>query len=154
MGWQGCEGEGRREGVGRQGRERMSEPAVGGEGSEHCISDMCGSGRGGGRLTWTNVQGGEDGGSGRNAVGGCGNGHPGDGAVEVAVKRLKLQGMAWHDREAQFHVKQFINEVRVLQHVRHPNLLSMLGACATEEELLVVFEWMPLGSLEDRLTSE
>jgi len=43
-----------------------------------------------------------------------------------------------------------INEITVVSHLRHPNLVLFLGACTINEPLLILSEYMENGSLEDR----
>ncbi|KAH9776878.1 protein kinase domain-containing protein [Citrus sinensis] len=53
--------------------------------------------------------------------------------------------------------KQWLAEVQFLGVVSHPNLVKLLGYCSTEDERgiqrLLVYEYMPNRSLEDRLFS-
>ena len=61
----------------------------------------------------------------------------------VAIKKLDhngLQGM-----------REFIVEVVTLGLADHPNLVKLIGFCAEGEQRLLVYEFMPLGSLEDHL---
>ncbi|GAV80717.1 Pkinase domain-containing protein [Cephalotus follicularis] len=62
---------------------------------------------------------------------------------DVAVKQLDLTGLQG-DRE-------FLVEVLMLSLLRHPNLVKLFGYCAEGEQRLLVYEYMPLGSLEDHL---
>lgn len=39
----------------------------------------------------------------------------------------------------------------MLSLLRHPNLVSLIGYCAEGEQRLLVYEYMPLGSLADHL---
>ncbi|XP_078159759.1 U-box domain-containing protein 33-like isoform X2 [Carex rostrata] len=61
----------------------------------------------------------------------------------VAIKRL-------HPRNVQ-GLMEFQQEVFVLSKLRHPHLVSLLGACS--EALCAVYEYFPNGSLQDRLFS-
>ncbi|KAH9776874.1 protein kinase domain-containing protein [Citrus sinensis] len=67
----------------------------------------------------------------------------------VAVKKLNNHGLQGH--------KQWLAEVQFLGVVSHPNLVKLLGYCSTEDERgiqrLLVYEYMPNRSLEDRLFS-
>jgi hypothetical protein len=42
-----------------------------------------------------------------------------------------------------------INEISVISHLRHPNLVLFLGACTVDEPLLILSEYMTGGSLEE-----
>lgn len=51
-----------------------------------------------------------------------------------------------------------INEIVLLQaeviflgQLRHPNLVKLIGYCCEDEERLLVYEFMPRGSLENHL---
>ncbi|KAG2624674.1 L-type lectin-domain containing receptor kinase SIT2-like [Panicum virgatum] len=62
---------------------------------------------------------------------------------EVAVKRVShgsSQGM-----------KEFVAEVVSIGHLRHRNLVQLLGYCRRKGELLLVYEYMPNGSLDKHL---
>ncbi|GKV40636.1 hypothetical protein SLEP1_g48251 [Rubroshorea leprosula] len=58
----------------------------------------------------------------------------------VAVKQLDKTG---HQGE-----KEFLVEVLMLSLLRHPNLVSLIGYCAEGDQRLLVYEYMPLGSVE------
>ncbi|KAK4785956.1 hypothetical protein SAY86_002645 [Trapa natans] len=62
---------------------------------------------------------------------------------EVAIKRL--------DRNGVQGVKEFIVEVTMLSLADHPNLVKLIGFCAEKDQKLLVYEYMPLGSLEAHL---
>ncbi|XP_039024874.1 probable serine/threonine-protein kinase PBL25 [Hibiscus syriacus] len=62
---------------------------------------------------------------------------------EVAVKQL--------DRNAMEGGNEFFVEVGQLSLLQHPNLVSLVGYCADGDQRLLVFEFMPGGSLEDHL---
>ena len=42
-------------------------------------------------------------------------------------------------------------EVLTLSLADHPNLVKLIGFCAEGDQRLLVYEYMPLGSLEDHL---
>ncbi|KAJ6699168.1 KINASE 1B [Salix purpurea] len=68
--------------------------------------------------------------------------------LEIAVKQLGKRGMQGH--------KEWITEVNVLGVVEHPNLVKLVGYCADEDERgmqrLLVYEFMPRGSVDDHLS--
>ncbi|CAH9073612.1 unnamed protein product [Cuscuta europaea] len=47
--------------------------------------------------------------------------------------------------------KEFLVEVFMLSLLHHPNLVSLIGYCADGDQRLLVYEYMPLGCLEDHL---
>ncbi|KAE9448043.1 hypothetical protein C3L33_20059, partial [Rhododendron williamsianum] len=61
----------------------------------------------------------------------------------VAVKQLDRNGMQGN--------KEFLVEVLVLSLLHHPNLVKLVGYCADGDQRLLVYEYMPLGSVEDHL---
>ncbi|KAJ1283146.1 hypothetical protein BS78_03G106700 [Paspalum vaginatum] len=65
-----------------------------------------------------------------------------DGQV-VAVKQLDLNGLQGN--------REFLVEVLMLNLLHHPNLVNLHGYCVDGNQRLLVYEYMPLGSLEDHL---
>ncbi|XP_015962894.1 serine/threonine-protein kinase PBS1 [Arachis duranensis] len=61
----------------------------------------------------------------------------------VAVKQLDRNGLQGN--------REFLVEVLMLSLLHHPNLVNLIGYCADGEQRLLVYEFMPLGSLEDHL---
>ncbi|MCO5604755.1 hypothetical protein L7F22_058925 [Adiantum nelumboides] len=61
----------------------------------------------------------------------------------VAVKQLDRNGLQGN--------REFLVEVLMLSLLHHPNLVNLIGYCADGEQRLLVYEYMPLGSLEDHL---
>ncbi|CAI5476196.1 unnamed protein product [Closterium sp. Yama58-4] len=109
-----------------------------------------GGSEGWGRGGWG--EGGTGGGAaGGGAGGGSGSGAASGGCRKVAVKRLRWWGPAVADVQGAANARQFLAELRVLRRIRHPSLLGLLGVCATAGELLMVFDFLPNGSLETRL---
>jgi len=67
-------------------------------------------------------------------------------STEVAVKRVS------HDSTQ--GLKEFISEVVSIGHLRHRNLVQLLGYCRRKGELLLVYDYMPSGSLDKYLYGE
>ncbi|KAH7431430.1 hypothetical protein KP509_08G047600 [Ceratopteris richardii] len=61
----------------------------------------------------------------------------------VAVKQLNREGLQGN--------REFLVEVLMLSLLHHPNLVNLIGYCADGDQRLLVYEYMPLGSLEDHL---
>ncbi|VFQ86634.1 unnamed protein product [Cuscuta campestris] len=61
----------------------------------------------------------------------------------VAVKRLKPQGVQGH--------KEWLSEVKFLGQLHHPHLVKLIGFCLEGDHRLLVYEFMPRGSLESHL---
>ncbi|KAE8717975.1 putative serine/threonine-protein kinase RLCKVII [Hibiscus syriacus] len=61
----------------------------------------------------------------------------------VAIKRLDRNGLQGN--------REFLVEVMMLSLLHHPNLVNLIGYCADGDQRLLVYEYMPLGSLEDHL---
>ncbi|KAK4756881.1 hypothetical protein SAY87_007008 [Trapa incisa] len=70
---------------------------------------------------------------------------PGLKAQPVAVKLLDLDGEQGH--------REWLAEVTFLGHLRHPHLVKLIGYCCEEEHRLLVYEYMPRGSLDNQLFS-
>ncbi|KAK4798289.1 hypothetical protein SAY86_030615 [Trapa natans] len=62
---------------------------------------------------------------------------------EVAVKQLDRNGLQGN--------REFLVEVLMLSLLHHSNLVNLIGYCADGDQRLLVYEFMPLGSLEDHL---
>ncbi|WMV38420.1 hypothetical protein MTR67_031805 [Solanum verrucosum] len=64
-------------------------------------------------------------------------------AQPVAVKNLDLDGTQGH--------REWLTEVIFLGQLRHPHLVKLIGYCCEEDNRLLVYEYMPRGSLENQL---
>ncbi|OAY77776.1 putative receptor-like protein kinase [Ananas comosus] len=67
---------------------------------------------------------------------------PGTG-LTVAVKTLNHDGLQGH--------KEWVAEVNFLGNLLHPNLVKLIGYCIEDDQRLLVYEFMPRGSLENHL---
>lgn len=63
--------------------------------------------------------------------------------MTIAVKVLNLEGLQGH--------REWLAEVNVLGQLRHPHLVRLIGYCCENEHRMLVYEYMPLGSLENHL---
>ncbi|XP_073006765.1 serine/threonine-protein kinase PBL34-like isoform X1 [Typha latifolia] len=67
---------------------------------------------------------------------------PGTG-LTVAVKTLNHDGLQGH--------KEWVAEVNFLGNLQHPNLVKLIGYCIEDDQRLLVYDFMPRGSLENHL---
>ncbi|XP_050275420.1 L-type lectin-domain containing receptor kinase IX.1-like [Quercus robur] len=63
--------------------------------------------------------------------------------VEVAVKRVS--------KGSKQGKKEYKSEVKIISRLRHRNLVQLIGWCHEKRELLLVYEYMPNGSLDSHL---
>jgi len=63
--------------------------------------------------------------------------------ITVAVKQLNQEGLQGH--------KEWLAEVNFLGQLHHPNLVKLIGYCCEDDQRLLVYEFMPRGSLENHL---
>ncbi|KAK1410253.1 hypothetical protein QVD17_36788 [Tagetes erecta] len=64
----------------------------------------------------------------------------------VAIKKI---------RHKETHgINQVMNEIKLLSSVSHPNLVQLLGFCIEEGEQILVYEFMPNGTLSQHLQRE
>ncbi|XP_042954871.1 L-type lectin-domain containing receptor kinase S.4-like [Carya illinoinensis] len=66
--------------------------------------------------------------------------------TQVAVKRIS------HDSKQ--GLQEFVSEVAIIGRLRHRNLVQLLGWCRREADLLLVYDFMPNGSLDRYLFDE
>ncbi|EEF30839.1 L-type lectin-domain containing receptor kinase V.9 [Ricinus communis] len=60
--------------------------------------------------------------------------------VQIAVKRIS------HDSSQ--GMREFIAEIATIGRLRHPNLVRLLGYCRRRNELFLIYDYMPNGSLD------
>nr|POE55150.1 l-type lectin-domain containing receptor kinase ix.1 [Quercus suber] len=63
--------------------------------------------------------------------------------MPVAVKKIS--------RESKQGKKEYITEVKIFSQLRHRNLLQLIGCCHDGVEFLLVYEFIPNGSLDSQL---
>ncbi|KAK8485700.1 hypothetical protein V6N11_021403 [Hibiscus sabdariffa] len=80
---------------------------------------------------------------GEGGFGGVYKGLLSDSNMEVAVKRIS--------RGSKQGKKEYISEVKIISRLRHRNLVQLLGWCHEKSELLLVYEFLPNGSLDSHL---
>lgn len=51
-------------------------------------------------------------------------------------------------------IKEYVSEVKIISRLRHRNLVQLIGWCHEKRDLLLVYEFMPNGSLESHIFSE
>ncbi|KAL8030397.1 hypothetical protein ABFS82_14G280700 [Erythranthe guttata] len=66
-----------------------------------------------------------------------------DSNLIVAIKQLNLEGLQGS--------QEFVVEVLMLSLLHHPNLVNLIGYCIDGDQRLLVYEFMPMGSLENHL---
>ncbi|KNA20182.1 hypothetical protein SOVF_054980 [Spinacia oleracea] len=66
--------------------------------------------------------------------------------IQVAVKRIS------HDSKQ--GLREFVAEIASMRRLRHRNLVQLLGYCQRKGELLLVYDYMPNGSLDKFLFSD
>ncbi|KAL7227580.1 hypothetical protein ACSBR1_022443 [Camellia fascicularis] len=64
----------------------------------------------------------------------------------VAVKRIS--------KGSKQGIKEYASEVKIISRLRHRNLVQLLGWCHDKNELLLVYEFMENGSLDDHVFNE
>ncbi|KAB1200348.1 L-type lectin-domain containing receptor kinase IX.1 [Morella rubra] len=66
--------------------------------------------------------------------------------VEIAVKKFS--------RGSRQGIREFVTEVKIIGQLKHRNLVQLIGWCHDKGEFLLVYEFMPNGSLDFHLFGE
>ncbi|XP_057726391.1 L-type lectin-domain containing receptor kinase VIII.2-like [Arachis stenosperma] len=64
--------------------------------------------------------------------------------TQVAVKRFSEQFLGTHGSDK----KRLLKEIKTISAVRHPNLLPLRGWCQDNHQVMVVYDFVPNGSLD------
>ncbi|MED6106535.1 hypothetical protein PIB30_005525 [Stylosanthes scabra] len=83
---------------------------------------------------------------GQGGFGGVYRGYLKDINSYVAIKRISE-----HSTQG---IKEFASEVKIISRLRHRNLVQLIGWCPKRKKLLLVYEYMPNGSLDFHLFKE
>ncbi|KAI4346707.1 hypothetical protein L6164_007580 [Bauhinia variegata] len=71
----------------------------------------------------------------------------------IAIKRMETTSSQRIPNKSDLD-KEFKNEIELLCQIRHPNVISLIGFCNEKDEKILVYEYMPNGSLFDQLRRE
>jgi serine/threonine protein kinase len=83
---------------------------------------------------------------GQGGFGGVYRGFLRDSNSFVAVKRVS--------KGSNQGIKEYVSEVKIISRLRHRNLVQLIGWCHGRGELLLVYEFMPNGSLDSHLFTQ
>ncbi|PON98502.1 GPCR kinase [Trema orientale] len=88
----------------------------------------------------------EEGKLGEGGFGGVYKGWLSESNIEVAVKRVSKGSKQGR--------KEYVSEVKIISRLRHKNLVKLHGWCHKQGEFLLVYEFLPNGSLDSHLFGE
>ncbi|KAL8541736.1 hypothetical protein ACS0TY_002843 [Phlomoides rotata] len=68
------------------------------------------------------------------------------------LKNLNLQAaVKWVSKGSEQGAKEYASEVNIISRLRHRNLVQLIGWCHEKRELILVYEFLPNGSLDSHL---
>ncbi|XP_047946332.1 receptor-like protein kinase ANXUR2 [Salvia hispanica] len=74
-----------------------------------------------------------------------------NGSVSVAIKRWLVSNPSQGNGQGQ---TEFTVEIETLTQFRHRNLVSLIGSCDEEGEMILVYDYMSKGTLADHLYNQ
>ena len=66
--------------------------------------------------------------------------------IQVAVKTLSAQSKQG--------AREFLNEIKTISNLRHPNLVELIGCCVQGANRILVYEYLENNSLDHALLGE
>ncbi|WCJ25850.1 Concanavalin A-like lectin protein kinase family protein [Euphorbia peplus] len=81
----------------------------------------------------------------RNLLGKGGFGRVYQGALPLSNAQIAVKRISHDSRQG---IREFIAEIATIGRLRHPNLVRLLGYCRHKNQLFLVYDFMPNGSLD------
>ncbi|KAL5077817.1 hypothetical protein RYX36_016801 [Vicia faba] len=69
-----------------------------------------------------------------------------DNKMKVAIKKIQVSSLQ--------EEKVFVSEIQLLANTRHENMITLLGSCIRQNQMLIVYEYACNGSLDQYLSSK
>ncbi|KAJ1425116.1 Serine-threonine/tyrosine-protein kinase, catalytic domain [Sesbania bispinosa] len=90
-------------------------------------------------------------GSGEGAIGTCGFGRVYKGVMPISRTEVAVKRMSHESRQG---MREFVSEIVSMGRLRHRNLVSPSGLLQAQRKLLLVYDYMPNGSLDTYLYTQ